>query len=190
MNKKEFYESKQGIKLKDVIVKNIVIGNKVKINDKTIKYYIGYINDDNVTSLVLLLPVISGWIKYFENGGKKMSFKIEGDEVYVKYNNIWNKIKDLLSGIRLSSDVIYDGKYIKTKVKTFKIVKTLFSDNIIPEERVKCECISCISVDSVLKIEKKYYPQVYLEQCRYKVKERKIKSLINYDKKSIIHKFI
>ena len=110
-----------------------------------------------------------------------MSFKIKDDEVYTKYNNIWSKIQDLLSGIRLSSDIIYDDQYIKTKVKTLKTVKTLFSDNIITEERVECDCISCISVDSVLKIEKKYSPQVYLEQCKYKVKERKIKNLIDYD---------
>ena len=57
----------------------------------------------------------------------------------------------------------------------------MFSDNIIPEERVECECIPCISVDSVLKIEKKWYLQVYFEQCKYKVKERKIKNLIDYD---------
>ena len=81
----------------------------------------------------------------------------------------------------MSSDVIYNGQYIKTKVKTFKMVRTLFSDNIIPEEKVECECISCISVDFVLKIDKKYYPQVYLEQRKYKVTERKIKSLIDYD---------
>ena len=87
----------------------------------------------------------------------------------------------MLGGIKLSSNVTYDDQYIKTKVKTFKMVKTLFSDNIIPEEKVVCECISCISVDSVLKIEKKWYPQVYLEQCKYKVKERKIRNLIDYD---------
>ena len=61
------------------------------------------------------------------------------------------------------------------------MVKTLFSDDIIPEEKVEYECISCISVDSVIKLEKKYYPQVYLKLCKYKVKERKIKSLIDYD---------
>ena len=82
------------------------------------------------------------------------------------------KIKDLLNGIRLNSDAIYDDKYIKTKVKTFKTVKTLFSNDIIPEERIECECIPCISLDSVLKIEKKWYPQVYLEQCKYKVKKK------------------
>ena len=174
--KKEFYENKKGIKLKDVIVENIVVSNKIKVNDEIGKEFIGYIVDDNVIPLVLFLPVMSGWIKYFENGAK-----IEDDEVYVKYNSIWNKIKKLLGGVKLSSDVIYDDQYIKTKVQTFKIVKTLFSDDIIPEERVECECIPCISVDSVLKIEKKWYPQVYLEQCKYKVKERKIKNLIDYD---------
>ena len=89
--------------------------------------------------------------------------------------------KDLLSGIRLSSDVIYDDQYIKTQVKTFETIKTLFDNDKIPEERVEHECIPCVSVDSVLKIEKKWFPQVYLEQCKYKVKERNIKSLIDYD---------
>ena len=81
----------------------------------------------------------------------------------------------------MSSDIIYDDQYIKTKVKTFKMDKNLFDNDEIPEEKVEYERISCISVDSVLKIEKKYYPQVYLELCKYKVKERKIKSFIDYD---------
>ena len=115
VTKKDFYENKKGIKLKDVIVENIVVSNKVKLNDETAKYCIGYIVDDNVIPLVLLLPVMSGWIKYFENGGKNMSFKIEDDEVYVKYSSIWSKIKKLLGNIKLSSDVIYDDQYIKTK---------------------------------------------------------------------------
>ena len=39
---------------------------------------------------------MSGWVQYFENGGKNMSFEIEDDEVYIKYNQVWNKIKELL----------------------------------------------------------------------------------------------
>ena len=56
---KKFYESKQGIKLNDIIIKNIVASNKIKINDKVVKYYIGYIVDDNVIPLILLLPIMS-----------------------------------------------------------------------------------------------------------------------------------
>ena len=58
---------------------------------------------------------MSGWIKFFENVGKNMSFKIEDDEVYIKYNSIWNKIKELLGGLKLNSEPIYDDSYIKTK---------------------------------------------------------------------------
>ena len=64
-----------------------------------------------------------------------MSFKIEDDEVYLKYNEIWNKIKELLNGVKLSSDPIYEGSYIKTKVKTFKeVIKTLFDRSEVPKK--------------------------------------------------------
>ena len=104
--KKEFHENKKGIKLKIIIVNNIILSEKVKELNYILKFYIGYIVDDNVIPLILLLPIMSGSIKYFENGGKNMSFKIEDDEVYLKYNEISNRITKLLGGIRLSSDII------------------------------------------------------------------------------------
>ena len=100
-----------------------------------------------------------------------MSFKIEEDQVYIKYNSIWNKITELLD-IKFHSEPTYDNSYIKTKVKTFSdIIKTLFSGDEIPKERVEYVCIACISIDSVLKTGKKNYPQFYLEQCQYKKKK-------------------
>ena len=61
------------------------------------------------------------------------------------------------------------------------MIKTLFDNDKIPEKKIEYKCIPCISIDGVLKIETKWYPQVYLEQCKYKMKKRKIKSLIDYD---------
>ena len=61
---------------------------------------------------------MSRYTKYFDNGGKNMSFKIEDESVHLKYTEIWNKIKRLL-GTRFHSQPIYDDKCIKTKVKTF-----------------------------------------------------------------------
>ena len=85
-----------------------------------------------------------------------MSFRIEDDNVYLKYNEIWNKIKELLGGLKLYSGPIYDDSYIKTKVKTFSdMIKTLFDGDEIPKERVEHACIACISTDSVLKVDKK-----------------------------------
>ena len=74
--------------MNDIIIKNIVVSNNIKTNNKIVKYCIGYILDDNVIPLTLLLPNMSGWIKYFENDGKNMSFKIGDDYILFKYNNI------------------------------------------------------------------------------------------------------
>ena len=87
----------------------------------------------------------------------------------------------MLGGIELSSESIYDDSYIKAKVKTFSdIIKILFHGNEIPKDRIGYVCIPCISVDSVLKIDKKWYSQIYLEQCKYKTKKREKKSFIDY----------
>ena len=111
---------------------------------------------------------------------EKTSFKIEDDDVYIKYNQIWNQIKELL-GVKFYSEPIYDNKYIKTKVKTFSsVINTLFSGDEIPKERVHYVCIPVISIDSVLRVSKKSYPQVYLEQCKYKMKKKELKSFIDY----------
>ena len=127
VSKKEFYESKKAVSLNVVDINKIVVSNKIKGNNETSKYFIGYLADINIiTPLCIILPQMSGWIKYFENGGKSMSFKIENDEVYIKYNSIWNKIKELL-GVKFYSEPIYGDSYIKSKVKTFSdMSKTLF----------------------------------------------------------------
>ena len=98
MTKKDFYDAKKAIPLNLVDINNIVVINKVKNNNETSKYFIVYLNDiDHVSRLCIILPQMDGYIKHFENGGKNMSFKIEDDEVYIKCNQIWNKIKELLA---------------------------------------------------------------------------------------------
>ena len=150
MSKKKFYDTKKAIPLNLVDMNNIVVSNLVKNNSDTSKYVIGYLNGiDEISPLCIILPQMSGYIKYFENGGKNMSFKIEDDNVYVKYSQIWNKIKELL-GVKFYSDPIYDDKYIKVKVKTFsELTNTLFNGNNIPKQRIEYVCIPVISVDSV-----------------------------------------
>ena len=121
VSKKEFYGSKKAVNLGEVEVDEIVVSNKIKGNNETSKVFIGYMHDISgiVGSLCIILPQISGWIKYFENSGKNMSFKIEDERVYLKCNEIWNKIKELLGGVKFHIEPIYDDSYIKTKVETF-----------------------------------------------------------------------
>ena len=83
------------------------------------KYFTGY-NDNNViTSLCIKLPQMTGNVKKFE-GNTKMSFKNSDKQLLKKYNQIWKKVEKLLK-IEFDSKPVYgdDGKYIKTKIKTY-----------------------------------------------------------------------
>ena len=93
VNKKEFHKSKQPIDLDLVNVDQIVVSDKFKHSDDGFKYFIGYKEGEIVKPLCIILPQMSGYIKYFENRGKNMSFMTEDGDVLVKYNEIWNKIK-------------------------------------------------------------------------------------------------
>ena len=122
---------------------------------------------------------MSGYIKYFEYGGRNMSFLIKNDKVWEKYKQIWGLIKNKL-GIKFHSSPVDDKKYIKTKVKKYDgVIKTIFLGNNVPKGNKHYTCISCITIDSVMRMVKKNCPQVYLEECKYKIKKRQMPTFIN-----------
>ena len=84
LNKKEFHKSKKPIDLLSVNVDQIVESDKFKHNNKGFKYFIGYQESKIAKPLYIILPQMSRYIKYFENGGKNMSFLIKDDEVWDK----------------------------------------------------------------------------------------------------------
>ena len=75
-NKKEFHKSKQPIDLKSVNVDQIVVSDKFRHSNEGFKYFIGYQDNEIVKPLCLILPQMSRYIKYFQNGGKIMSKKM------------------------------------------------------------------------------------------------------------------
>ena len=174
IDKKEFYSSKQANSLDSVDLSKIVVWGKWKINDKIYKYSCGYLNNDIIQPLCVILPQMSGYIKYFGDGGKNISFVTDDKEVYKKYNKIWEVVRKLLK-VKFIVNPIRDDKYIIAKLKIFNGTnRTTFTDNIIPIERNNYICIAAVDIDSVLKIEnKRAYPQAYLEQCKYKLRKRK-----------------
>ena len=114
LNKKKFHKSKEPIDLLSVGLDQIVVSYKFKHNGEGFKYFIGYRKGEIVKPLCIILPQMSGYIKYFENGGKNMSFLIKDDEVWDKYDKIWDVIKDKL-GIKFHSELVYEYKYLKVK---------------------------------------------------------------------------
>ena len=113
-----------------------------------------------------------------------MSFLIKDDEVWEKYENIWDVFKTKLS-IKFHSKPVYDQKYLKAKVREFDgVIKTNFLGNEVPKENMHYTCIACITIDSVMRIDKKNHPQVYLEECKYRVKKIQMSRFINTELKS------
>ena len=93
----KFHKSKQWINLDLVNVDQIVISDTFKHSDDGFKYFIGYKVGEIFKQLCIILPQMSGIIKYFENGGKNMSFVIKDDSFLEKYNKIWSKIENTLN---------------------------------------------------------------------------------------------
>ena len=95
-----------------------------------------------------------------------MPFFARDDNVLDKYNDIWDVIKKKLK-IKFHSMPVYDEKYLKTKVREYDgKTKTNFLGNGVPKENMYYTCIASITIDSVMRIEKKNYPQISLEECK------------------------
>ena len=184
VNKKEFHKFKQTIDLDLVNVDQVVVSDKFKHSNSGFKYFIGYKEGEIVKPLCIILPKMTGSLKYFENGRKNMSFVIKDDDVLDKYNEIWDKIKETLS-IKFHSMPVYDEKYIKVKVREFNgVIKSNVMNDEVPKEKERYTCIACKTIDSVMRMEKKNYPQVYLEECKYRMKKTKMTKFIEAERKS------
>ena len=101
---------------------------------------------------------MDGYIKYFDNGGKNMSFVTDDEKVYDKYNEILEVIRKLLK-VKFTVNPVRDDRYLVAKLKILnKVNRTTFNNNdFIPLERQHYNCIPVIDIDSVLKIDNKRF---------------------------------
>ena len=119
-----------------------------------------------------------------------MSFKVKDKQLLKNYNKIWKKTERLMS-IDFDSRPTYgdDDKYIKTKIKTYEdnITTNFYNkkgSKKVPEEKIPHKCLSIIILDSVIYAYEKYYPQIFLEECKYAKENIKTKNYIDKELKS------
>ena len=94
-----------------------------------------------------------------------------------KYDKIWDVIKDKL-GINFYSEPVYEYRYLKAKVREFDgVIKANFWGNDMPKENMHYTCIAGITIGSLLRIDKKNHLQVYLEECKCRLKKCKCEDL-------------
>ena len=126
-----------------------------------------------------------GHVKHFDSN-KTMSFQVSDNKLLKKYNKIWERVANLLNkefDSELYDDVEFYGvvdKYIKTKIKMYgDRLNANFQGKKVPKENASYKCISLIMLDSVIRVNKKYYPQTLVEECKYVLRENKMENLIN-----------
>ena len=121
---------------------------------------------------------MSGYVKDEDEdknrNNKLMSFRIDDDKLSETFTSTWIKIEDL-KNIELNALSVYDVIYIKPKLR-------IYGGNIYINFRVlnvsynvvECECFIIIAIDSLLVYGNKYYLQVYLDNCAYKIVDKQI----------------
>ena len=136
----------------------------------------GYLDED-IRPLVLIMPKLSGHVKISEvedKNNKLMYFRMDHGKLLEKDKANWTKIEDL-QNIELNDLPVYDERYIKSKIRTYgDKVYTNFLDLNMPEDDIESESFTVISIDSLLVYDNKYYLQVYLDNCAYKIANKQV----------------
>ena len=180
INKKDFYNNKKQFNIEDIDINKILISKPETCDMR--KYIIGY-NDNTISPLQLFLPKMIGYLNIFKDGVRKMSFFTNNNEFLERYAAIWEKISDLVNK-KFDNDPIYNNKYINTKIRSYNNdIKTNFrnidnKNNKLTEKNKPYKCVSLISLDSIIKINKIYYPQTLLQECVYKLINKKVENII------------
>ena len=118
------------------------------------------------------LPQMTGYARKFDENAT-MYFRANNKELLKNYNKICEKVE---------SKPVYgdDDKYIKAKIKICADnMITNFHNKKMPKEEAPCKCLSIIMLDSVIKANKKYYPQTFLEECKYVQEKIKFENYID-----------
>ena len=183
IKKRDFYKNKKVIKIDDIDVNKTLVSKEEPYGSKnSFKYFTGYNDNDVVRPLCIKLPQMIGYVRSFESN-TAMSFKISDKQLLKMYNQIWKKVNNLLK-IKFDSEPIYgdNDKYVKTKIKIYDgDVNTNFQDKGMAKEKASYKCLSIITLDSVVKVKKKYYTQTLLEECKYEIKKTKMENLSDDD---------
>ena len=181
IKKSEFDKNKKVFQIDNIDVNKILVSKKESYGIKnSFKYFIGYNDNDVIRLLCIRLPQMTGYAKKFDKNAT-MSFRVHNKQLLKNYNKMQEKIEKLMK-IDFESKPVYgdDDKYIKTKIKIYAgSMITNFHNKEMPKEKAPCKCLSIIMLDSVIKANKKYYPQILLEECKYLQEKIKTENYID-----------
>ena len=172
IKRSSFYRNKKINNIEDIDVNNKLVSKKEPYGtNNSHKYFIGYNDNDSIRPLCIKLPQMTGYARKF-NENSTMSFIVKDKKLLKKYSKIWETTEGLMK-------ITFESK---TKIKTYAgNIITNFHNKKMPKDKASCKCLSIIIIDSVIKADKKYYPQTLLEECKYTQEKIKIENYIKED---------
>ena len=192
IEKSDFYnKNKKTFNIDDIDVNKILNFKKEQYGKyNPSKYFLGYNDNGVIRPLYLFLSQTTGYINKFDKNKITMSLMIKDIQLLKSYSKIWKKIKKLMR-IDFKTKTTYgdDDKCIKTRIKTYKdsITPNFYNKKGLkkmPEGKIPHKCLSIIILDSVIYAYEKYYPQVFLEECKYVKENIKTKNYIDMELES------
>ena len=167
IKKSDFYKKKK-VLIDNIDVNKILVSKKEPYGTKNaLKNFIKYNDNDVVRPLCAKLPQMSGYARKFDENAT-MSFRVNNKQLLKNYIKVWEKIEKLMR-IDFESKPVYgdDDQYIKTKIKIYADnMITNFHNKKMPKEKALCKCLLIIMLDSVIKANKKSYPQNTLRKIQ------------------------
>ena len=183
IKKSGFYKNKNVFQIDYTDVNKILVYKKAPYGTRnSFKYFIGYKDNDIIRPLCVRHLQMNGNGRKFD-GNATLSFRANNKQLLKTYNKLWEKVEKLLK-IDFESKPGYSDneEYIKTERKIYAgSMVTNFHNKKMPKEKVPCKCLSIIMLDSIIKSNKKYYPQTLLEECKYVQEKINIENLLDDD---------
>ena len=144
----------------DIDVNKILVSKEEPYGkNNLLKYFIGYNDNDVIWSLYLKLSNMTSYINEFNENKNTiiMSLRVNDEQLFKKYNKIWENVEKLRRiDFESKPTYGYDDKYVKTKIKRYAdIITTNFHNKRMLKEKVPCNCLSIIMLDSVIESEEK-----------------------------------
>ena len=134
---------------------------KNKFYRRKIPIFLKDVNIEKVKRLHIMLRKTSAYLKRYDGQTKWMYFLIENDDLLEKYTVLDKVSADIKK--ESHSEPVYNKTFLKIRIKSYGDDVTDFYDKEIPKVDSNHTCLAVISLDSALKKEENYYPQVFLK---------------------------
>ena len=178
IEKSKFYHCRNSVFLEFIDIQNVLVSGTTSADEERYKYFFNYLYDNNkIKPMHIMLPKTSTHVENCDGQTKWIYFLLKDNELFEKYNTIWDKVRAVMKK-QFNSEPVYAKSNLKTKLKSSSDKAADFHNKEIPKVDSNYTYWAIISLDFALNKDGNYYPQVFLKVCKYFKKEKKLLGIL------------